>query len=147
VVNNWCIVLTRTASCYIIKLVSANPSAVDVEVSKVLFDTRIPMFLGMDGRIYELGRPVELAEIPARTDEFSGDLKVELTKLLLLPVQHAMENLMVDWHDANLVQLLLLLDMRTVTDWTIVKTFVEFSTFNHIAFWESFWIYTLPVLN
>ena len=48
---------------------------------------------------------------------------------------------------ANLVQLLLLLDMRTVTDWTIVKTFVEFSTFNHIAFWESFWIYTLPVLN
>jgi hypothetical protein len=121
-VNDWCIVLTRMASCCTIKLASATTSAqVDVEVTKVLFDTSIPSFLGRDGRIYELGRPAILAEIPAHTAEFSGDLKVELTKVLLLPVQHAMENLMVNWHEANLVQLLLLLNMRTVTDWTLSK--------------------------
>jgi hypothetical protein len=101
-------------------LVSANPSdKVDVEVTKVLFDKRIPSFLGRDRRIYELGRPAKLVEIPAHTADFSDDLKDELTKVLLLPVQQAMENLMVDWHEAKLVQLLRLLDMRTVNDWTL----------------------------
>ena len=121
-VDNWCIVLTRTGSCCTIKLVSANPSdKVDVEVTKVLFDKRIPSFLGRDRRIYELGRPAKLVEIPAHTADFSDDLKDELTKVLLLPVQQAMENLMVDWHEANLVQLLRLFDMRTVNDWTLSK--------------------------
>jgi hypothetical protein len=122
-VLEWCIVLTRTASCCTIKLVAANGSAqVDVEVTKALFDTRIPSFLGRDGYIYELeGPPVELDNIPAHTLDFSGELMDELTKLLLEPVQHAMDNLAVDWHEANLVQLLLLLDIRTATEWTLSK--------------------------
>jgi hypothetical protein len=121
-VDEWCIALTRTESCCTIKLVAANAAQTDVDVTKALFDTRIPSFLGRDGYIYELnGTPVRLVNVPAHTDDFSGELKDDLTKLLLVPVQHAMDNLMVDWHEANLVQLLLLLNIRTITEWTLSK--------------------------